>query len=95
MSLTYLFIGFGINKVNAKYLLAGYNTMSPEKKQSFDIEKYLRFFCPFFKKLSLYPLLSFVLFYIFFDGEQLILIWSLSQLLPFIWFILKSLRFQL
>ena len=94
ISLTYLFIGFGINKVNAKYLLAGYNTMSPEKKQNFDIEKYLEFFNPFFKRLSIYPPLTFVLLYIFLEGEKLILVWSLSQILPFIWFMIKSLRFQ-
>jgi hypothetical protein len=29
------------------------------------------------------------------EGEQLILAWSLSQMPPFIWFTLKSLRFQL
>ena len=94
ISLTYLFIGFGINKVNAEYLLAGYNTMSPEKKQNFDIEKYLKFFNPFFKRLSIYPPLTFVLLYIFLEGEKLILVWSLSQILPFIWFTIKSLRFQ-
>ena len=53
MSCTYLLIGFGINKNNAKYLLAGYNTMTPEQKQQFNIEKYLEFFNPFFKKLCL------------------------------------------
>ena len=94
ISLIYLFIGFGINKVNAKYLLAGYNTMSPEKKQNFDIETYLEFFNPFFKRLSIYPPLTFVLLYIFLEGEKLILVWSLSQMLPFIWFVIKSLRFQ-
>ncbi len=94
MSLIYLLVGFGINKGNAKYLLSGYNTMSPEKKQSFDIEKYLNFFNPFFKRLSLYPSLTFVLFSIFLEGDQLILVWSLSQVLPFIWFTIKSLRFQ-
>ena len=93
ISLIYLFIGFGINKVNAKNLLSGYNTMSPEKKQNFDIEKYLEFFNPFFKRLSIYPPLTFVLLYIFLEREQLILVWSLSQMLPFIWFTIKSLRF--
>ena len=39
MSLIYLLIGFGINKDNAKYLLAGYNTMTPEQRQKFNIEK--------------------------------------------------------
>ena len=94
ISLIYLFIGFGINKINAENLLSGYNTMSPEKKQNFNIEKYLEFFNPFFKRLSIYPPLTFVLLYIFLEREQLILVWSLSQMLPFIWFTIKSLRFQ-
>ena len=33
MSLLYLLIGFGINKDNAGYLLAGYNTMTPEQNR--------------------------------------------------------------
>jgi len=94
MSLLYLLIGFGINKDNSKYFLAGYNTMTPEQKRKFNIEKYLEFFNPFFKRLSTYPPLTFVLLYIFLEGEQLILAWSLSQMPPFIWFTLKSLRFQ-
>ena len=94
MSLTYLLIGFGINKVNAEYLLAGYNTMTSEQKQKFNIEKYLEFFNSFFKKLCLYPPISFGLMYIFFEGEQLILIWSLIQMLPFVWFTKKSLNFK-
>ena len=94
MSLTYLLIGFGINKVNAEYLLAGYNTMTPEQRQKFNIEKYLEFFNPFFKRLCQYPPLSFGLMYILFEGEQLILIWSLLQLLPFVWFTTKSLKFN-
>ena len=94
MSLTYLLIGFGMNKVNAEYLLAGYNTMTPEQKQKFNIEKYLEFLNPFFKKLCLYPPLSFGLMYILFEGEQLILIWSLLQVLPFVWFTTKSLKFK-
>ena len=94
MSITYLLIGFGINKVNAEYLLAGYNTMTSEQKQKFNIEKYLEFFNSFFKKLCLYPPISFGLMYIFFEGEQLILIWSLIQMLPFVWFTTKSLKFK-
>ena len=94
MSLIYLLIGFGVNKNNAEYLLAGYNTMTPEQKQQFNIEKYLEFFNPFFKKLCLYPPLSFGLMYILFEAEQLILIWSLLQILPFVWFTKKSLKFR-
>ena len=94
MSFTYLLIGFGVNKVNAEYLLAGYNTMTPEQRQKFNIDKYLEFFNPFFKRLCLYPPSSFGLMYILFEGEQLILIWSILQLLPFIWFTAKSLKFK-
>ena len=94
MSLIYLLIGFGVNKNNAEYLLAGYNTMTPEQKQQFNIEKYLEFFNPFFKKLCSYPPLSFGLMYILFEAEQLILIWSLLQMLPFVWFTKKSLKFR-
>ena len=94
MSLIYLLIGFGVNKNNAEYLLAGYNTMTPEQKQHINIEKYLEFFNPFFKKLCLYPPLSFGLMYILFEAEQLILIWSLLQTLPFVWFTKKSLKFR-
>ena len=32
MAFTYAAIGFGINKANAKYLLAGYNTMGAQKR---------------------------------------------------------------
>jgi hypothetical protein len=94
MSLLYLLIGFGINKDNAGYLLAGYNSMTPEQKQKFNIRKYLEFFNSFFKKVSLFPSLSFGLMYLLFDGEQLILIWSLLQMLPFVWFTGKSLKFK-
>ena len=44
MSLLYLLIGFGINKDNAKYLLAGYNTMNQEEQDKFDIEELFKFF---------------------------------------------------
>ena len=94
MSLIYLLIGFGVNKNNAEYLLAGYNPMTPEQKQQLNIKKYLEFFNPFLKKLCLYPPLSFGLMYILFEAEQLILIWSLLQMLPFVWFTKKSLKFK-
>jgi len=44
VGLLYLAIGFFINKNNARYLLAGYNTMDEEKRQKFPIDNYLVFF---------------------------------------------------
>lgn len=55
MAFTYAAIGFGINKANAKYLLAGYNTMGTQKRSEFDIDAYLDFLKPFFKKTKPIP----------------------------------------
>ena len=44
MSLSYLVVAFVITPANARYLLAGYNTMSEERRQAFDIDRYLTIF---------------------------------------------------
>jgi len=93
ISLTYLLIGFGINKDNANYLLSGYNTMSDEGKEKFDIESYLEFFKPFFKRLSLFPPVTYILISILLADGNVILAWSFFQLAPFIFFLRKSLKF--
>jgi len=87
-------MGFGINKENAKYLLAGYNTMSSEEKEKFDIESYLKFFKPFFKKLSIFPPASFILLSFFFEGSNLVLGWTFLQLIPYLIFLRRSFRYK-
>lgn len=44
LALFFLLIGFSITTKNAKYLLSGYNTMSTEERESFNLEGYLRYF---------------------------------------------------
>ena len=87
MAVIYAGIGYGMNRTNAKYLLAGYNTMSAEKKKRFDIDSYLDFLKPFFKKLVWFPLLSFIVLSMFFKGEIRIAIWSFLQIAPFAYFL--------
>ena len=94
MSLLYLLIGFGINKDNAKYLLAGYNTMNQEEQDRFDIEEYLSFLNPFFKKLSLYPPITYALCSLALKGDTVETVWGIIQLLPFLLFIKKSNNFK-
>ena len=94
MSLLYLLIGFGINKDNAKYLLAGYNTMNQEEQDKFDIEGYLNFLKPFFKKLSLYPTLTYLLCSLALKGDTIELVWGIIQIMPFLLFIKKSNNFK-
>ena len=49
VSVLFYAIGYFINKENSKYLLSGYNTMSNEEREKFDIEGYLKIFKPFLK----------------------------------------------
>ena len=54
---TSLFIalsGYIVNEKNADVLLAGYNTMSKEEKNRFDLINYLKFFRKFMLNVSLY-----------------------------------------
>ena len=94
MSLLYLLIGFGINKDNAKYLLAGYNTMSQEEQDKFDIDRYLNFLKPFFKKLALYPPITYAFCGLALKGDIIETVWGIIQLLPFLLFIKKSNNFK-
>ena len=65
--ISFIGIAYGVNQDNAKYLLAGYNTMSKEKQESFDIKNYLKFFKKFFINLAIYSSLIYLIFYIAFD----------------------------
>ena len=94
MSLLYLLIGFGINKDNAKYLLAGYNTMNQEEQDKFDIDGYLNFLKPFFKKLALYPPITYAFCILAIKGDIIETVWGIIQLLPFLLFIKKSNNFK-
>ena len=95
MSLSYLAVAFVITPFNARYLLAGYNTMSEEKRQAFNIDRYLTdFFKPFFKKLSLFPPLSLLALATFLESKEAIIVWSIIQSLPFVWFVWRSYAFQ-
>lgn len=69
LSIIFIGIGFAINKKNAGYLLAGYNTISAEEKAKIDIEAYLKTF----KRFHVFLGLSFLLLgglFIYFLGED-------------------------
>ena len=58
LSLLFIGLGFLVTKENAKYLLAGYNTMSAEERKKVNLEKYI----PFFRKFHIYLGISFGVF---------------------------------
>lgn len=47
MSLLFIAIGFIVTENNAKYLLAGYNTMSDEEQKKVDLKTYITYFRKF------------------------------------------------
>lgn len=57
LGLFFLAIGYLVTENNAKYLLAGYNTMSEEERKRIDIRAYI----PYFRKFHLFLGLSFVI----------------------------------
>ena len=71
-----------LNKNNAKYLLAGYNTMSKEERENFKIKEYLIYLKNFWNKLLLYNSLLTIFSYFFFDELGVVIVYSISLMLP-------------
>ena len=89
-SLIFLGCAKFINEKNAKYLLAGYNTMTKKERDQFDLKSYLTFFKKFFINLAFYPLILAIVFYFLVDFSTMIILYSISITLPFPYFIYKS-----
>ena len=94
MALDFVVIGIGvihylignyINKENAKILLAGYNTMSKFERKKFDIDEYLKFFKPFFKKLGIYSVIIYFVFSLLLDETTTLLVWTITVTIPVIY----------
>lgn len=58
ISLLFIAFGFLLNEGNAKYLLAGYNTMSKESRKKVDIKAFL----PYFRKFHIFLGISLFVF---------------------------------
>tara|TARA_B100000953_G_scaffold169785_1_gene139815 strand:- start:1082 stop:1408 length:327 start_codon:yes stop_codon:yes gene_type:complete len=94
-NLCFIFVAFGINENNAKYLLAGYNTMSKEEKESFDLKNYLKFFKNFFINLAIYSTLFFAIFYIAFDQITALIAYCVPIVFSMPYMIYKSNKFKI
>jgi len=90
ISVLYFVIGFLVTKNNAKYLLAGYNSMTAEQRQNFNLDTYI----PFFRNLNIFLGLThlFVRLGLFFlVGETYSGIFlGIYPILAYIWFIWKT-----
>jgi len=84
VNVIFLAISFITNKDNAQFLLAGYNTMSQEKKDKFDIINYLIFFKNFFLNLTLYSSLIYCGVLYFFSLKYAVIVYTIFLILYFI-----------
>lgn len=94
ISVIFIGIGFLVTESNAKYLLAGYNTMSDIERQNFDIKSYIPFFRKFniFLGVSLF-IITLVLYY-FVDPDWSGIFMILYPILAYGYFTWASKRFM-
>jgi len=79
VSVLFYAIGYFINKENSKYLLSGYNTMSNEERERFDIEGYLKIF----------KLFNFV-----YNNQVSLIIWCIYISIAPLYLVFKSQKFK-
>ena len=94
VNIIFLAIAKYINTENAKFFLAGYNTMSEKERNNFDLISYLKFFKSFFIKLTFYSTLIFAVTYFLYDEEIAAIAWCLSLTVPWPYFIIKSQKYS-
>lgn len=92
-----LFVGLGwlVTEKNAKYLLAGYNTMSEIDRSRFDLKSYLRFFRRFHLFLGVSFLLVGLCLHYFSRASVTGTFISVYPILAYIYFIWRGSRYQI
>ena len=90
-----IFIGVAylVNKDNAKYLMAGYNTMSKEARKKIDLVNLLIFWKKFFVILAFASTLIFIISYLIFSEAVTTLIWAVCLIIPWPIFIYRLQKF--
>jgi len=95
VSVLFWVIAHFLTKENAKYLLSGYNTMSEEERKKFDIEQYLILFKKFFKQLSYYAFLFFLLVQFLFTDKMALIAWSILISLAPLYLFIRAKEFKI
>ncbi|MBA4739449.1 MAG: DUF3784 domain-containing protein [Flavobacteriaceae bacterium] len=82
--------GYIVNENNADSLLAGYNTMTKDEKNRFDLVNYLKFFRKFMLSISLFTGIIYFISILFFDEETSAIIYAICICVPWPYFIIIS-----
>ncbi len=88
-----IFTAYVVNKNNAKYLMAGYNTMSVEERKKVDLENLLIFWKKFFVILAFASTLIFIISYLIFSEVMTTVIWTVCLIIPWPIFIYRLQKF--
>lgn len=94
-NICFLGVAFVTNEDNAEQLLSGYNTMSKEEKESFDLKNYLIFFKKFFINLAIYSSLIYLISYFIFEESTASMIYFVSVLIPLPYIIYMGNKFKI
>ena len=68
--------------------------MSDTERDNFDIVNYLKFFKSFFVKLSFYSTLIFTVTYFLYTEEIAAIVWTISLMVPWPYYIIKSKKYS-
>mgnify|MGYP001499736920 FL=1 len=82
--------GYIVNENNADSLLAGYNTMTKDEKNRFDLVNYLKFFRKFMLSISLFTGIIYFILILFFNEETSAIIYAICLCVPWPYFIIIS-----
>ena len=82
--------GYIVNENNADSLLAGYNTMTKDEKNRFDLVNYLKFFRKFMLSIPLFTGIIYFISILFFDEKTSAIIYAICLCVPWPYFIIIS-----
>lgn len=82
--------GYIVNENNADSLLAGYNTMTKDEKNRFDLVNYLKFFRKFMLNISLFTGIIYFISILFFNEETSAIIYAICLCVQWPYFIIIS-----
>lgn len=94
MSLVFIGIAFLVTENNAKYLLSGFNTMSEDERQKFDIKSYIAYFKNFHILLGISIFITGLILYYFISPDCSGIFIATYPILTYIYFIWKRDQFS-
>ena len=90
MSLFFVALAFLVTENNAKYLLAGYNTMNEENRKKVNIKAYMQFFRRFHIFLGISILIIGLIVQYFFSEMIIGVTLSLYPILAYVYFVWRG-----